>query len=183
MQGIPNRKVSIYTRGALVAICLDILLLKHGSSLTDVMKKMWENFGKPLIGYDFNDFEEVIVSSFSDQKEIKSFFSKYVYGYEDIFPAFDSLLSDLGITLEVEYTEDWLLHQAGIRTNPEGVVLQIHPDSQAYTLLMNSDRILTWPLRKDSDKSEVQLHIDRNGRQIVLALPIQSNFFLSLIHI
>ena len=180
VQGIPNRKVSIYTRGALVAICLDILLLKHGSSLTDVMKKMWENFGKPLIGYDFNDFEEVIVSSFSDQKEIKSFFSKYVYGYEDIFPAFDSLLSDLGITLEVEYTEDWLLHQAGIRTNPEGVVLQIHPDSQAYTLLMNSDRILTWPLRKDSDKSEVQLHIDRNGRQIVLALPIQSNFFFPL---
>lgn len=178
--GIPDRKVNIYTRGALIAICLDILLLKNGSSLAAIMKKMWTNFGKPLIGYDFKDFEGIIVNSFADQKEIKFFFATYVYGYEDIFPAFGALLSDLGITLVEEYTENWLLHQAGIRTNPEGVILQIHPDSQAYNRLMYNDRILAWPLEKDSEEGEVPLHIDRNGRRIVLALPKQNDSYFPL---
>jgi predicted metalloprotease with PDZ domain len=178
--GIPDRKVNIYTRGALIAICLDILLLKNGSSLAAIMKKMWANFGKPLIGYDFKDFEGIIVNSFVDQKEIKSFFVTYVYGYEDIFPAFGALLSDLGITLVEEYTENWLLHQAGIRTNPEGVILQIHPYSQAYKRLMYNDRILAWPLEKDSEEGEIPLHIDRNGRRIVLTLPKQNDSFFPL---
>lgn len=49
--GIPNRKVSIYNRGALIALCLDLLLLDHESSLSQVMAIMWVNFGqkKPVI--------------------------------------------------------------------------------------------------------------------------------------
>ena len=44
--GIPDKKVSIYNRGALISLCLDLLLIKAESSLSQVMKDMWLQFGK-----------------------------------------------------------------------------------------------------------------------------------------
>src|SRR5690606_23960414 len=39
--GIPDKKVSIYTHGALIAFCLDAMLLDEKSSLNHVMKILW----------------------------------------------------------------------------------------------------------------------------------------------
>ena len=58
-KGIPNRKVSVYHKGALAALILDLYLRKksdHKHSLDDVMRLLWLRFGKPFIGYSLEDY-------------------------------------------------------------------------------------------------------------------------------
>lgn len=60
--GIPQRKVSVYMKGALAALILDLHLRKvsgHARSLDSVMQIMWQRFGKPFIGYSYQDYVSV----------------------------------------------------------------------------------------------------------------------------
>ncbi|HSF54523.1 MAG TPA: hypothetical protein VLA71_12260, partial [Algoriphagus sp.] len=176
--GIPDRKVNIYTRGALLAICLDVLLLKNGSSLAMVMKKLWEKFGKPFKGYELRDFEDSIFEEFDDKTEIRQFFLAFVNGNQNIFPQLESLLYEIGIEMQETFGEDWLLHQLGIRTNSEGEITQLHPDSKAVFILMKNDRILNWPIEKPMDSNPLKLQIDRYGRFLELEVYQENgNFF------
>ncbi|WP_428655587.1 M61 family metallopeptidase [Runella sp.] len=62
-KGIPRRKVSVYHKGALAALILDITIRKnhqHKKSLDDVMRLMWERFGIPFVGYSFEDYQNVV---------------------------------------------------------------------------------------------------------------------------
>lgn len=61
--GIPQRKVSVYMKGALAALILDLYLRKisdHARSLDNVMQIMWQRFGKPFIGYGYQDYVSVV---------------------------------------------------------------------------------------------------------------------------
>lgn len=60
---IPNRKISFYTKGALVAFCADIRIRRatiNKKSLDDVMKLMWERFGKTETGYTKADYKGLL---------------------------------------------------------------------------------------------------------------------------
>ena len=49
----PNITVSYYTKGALVALCLDLSLRQHGHSLDDVMRALWKRCaGGPMSEQD-----------------------------------------------------------------------------------------------------------------------------------
>lgn len=168
--GIPDRKVNIYTHGALLALCIDILLLKSGSSLSQIMKEMWEQFGKPIKGYQMEDFEQLIFDKFSDKMEIKAFFFDFVHGNEDLFPFLKSQLSAIGIELTESKSDDWLLHNYGIRTTSDGMVMQIHPDSKSYFSVMRNDRILNAPDENSSNSTGIKLQIERNGRSLEISI-------------
>ncbi|WP_149241639.1 M61 family metallopeptidase [Dyadobacter sp. 32] len=61
-KGIPDRKVSVYHKGALVALILDLFIRKktnHESSLDKVMRRLWQRFGKPFIGYNLRDYQDI----------------------------------------------------------------------------------------------------------------------------
>jgi predicted metalloprotease with PDZ domain len=61
-KGVPDRKVSVYHKGAIAALILDLHIRKltnHSRSLDDVMHIMWERFGKPFVGYTLNDYRSV----------------------------------------------------------------------------------------------------------------------------
>ncbi|MCE6990535.1 M61 family metallopeptidase [Dyadobacter sp. CY323] len=61
-KGIPNRKVSVYHKGALAALILDLYIRKktnHAQSLDDVMRLLWLRFGKPFIGYTLEDYIQI----------------------------------------------------------------------------------------------------------------------------
>jgi predicted metalloprotease with PDZ domain len=170
VSGIPDRKVNIYTHGALLALCMDVLLLKNENSLSLIMKEMWEQFGKPFKGYQMKDFEKLVIDKFSDKTEIKAFFFDFVYGKEDIFPFLKTQLSVIGIKMIDSQSENWLLHEFGIRTNSDGVVTQIHPESKAYFSLMRNDRILLDPIEKPLNMTRLKLQIDRNGRRLEISI-------------
>jgi len=60
--GIPNRKVSIYHKGALAALILDLeirQLTNNQKSLDDVMRLLWQRFGKTGIGYTHYDYVQI----------------------------------------------------------------------------------------------------------------------------
>ncbi|SKC15108.1 M61 family metallopeptidase [Dyadobacter psychrophilus] len=62
-KGIPNRKVSVYHKGALVALILDLYLRKktnHTQSLDTVMQLLWARFGKPFVGYSLQDYIDIV---------------------------------------------------------------------------------------------------------------------------
>ena len=62
-KGIPQRKVSVYHKGALAAMILDLTIRKihnHQYSLDDVMRLLWERFGIPFVGYSFDDYLAIV---------------------------------------------------------------------------------------------------------------------------
>jgi predicted metalloprotease with PDZ domain len=61
-EGIPDRKVSVYHKGAIAAQILDLFIQKttnQQKSLDDVMRLMWLRFGKPFIGYSKEDYKTI----------------------------------------------------------------------------------------------------------------------------
>lgn len=168
--GIPDRKVNIYTHGALLALCIDVFLLKNGSSLSQVMKEMWEQFGRPFKGYQMGDFKKLVFEKFSDQTEIQAFFSEFVNGKGDLFPFLKSQLTAIGIEMTEIKSKNWLLQDFGIRVDSEGLVIQLHPDSKAHSSLMRNDRILNWPIEQLEDLDFLKLKINRNGRILEVIL-------------
>ena len=173
--GIPDRKVNIYTHGALLAFCLDILLLKSGSSLSLVMKEMWLRYGKPFMGYAMEEFDQLVFEKFEDTEEIQAFFSDYIYGKEDLFPFLKTQVASLGVELKETETENWLLHRFGIRVGEENKIIQIHPKSKAYTSLMKNDQILSFDFEIDSDYPELALR--REGRELRYLLGKEEGIF------
>lgn len=177
--GIPDRKVNIYTHGALLALCIDVLLLNNGSSISLIMKEMWKRFGKPFKGYEIKDFEQLVFDKFSDKSEIQAFFSNFVYGKEDLFPILKSQLSAIGIEMKETFTEDGLLHQFGIRTNSDGMITQIHPESIAYFSLMRNDKII----HETIHSNRLKLQINRNGRDMEIQLEHEKRKFFANLHL
>jgi predicted metalloprotease with PDZ domain len=59
----PNALISYYTKGALIALCLDLTIrqqTKYQRSLDDVMRMLWNEFGKQGIGLGEDQFADVV---------------------------------------------------------------------------------------------------------------------------
>jgi predicted metalloprotease with PDZ domain len=180
--GIPEKKVSIYNRGALLALCLDLILLDDGSSLSQVMRHMWKKFGLSQIAYSLEDFKESISCLIEESGKIDQFFSQYVFGHEDIFPLISRLLDSIGIRLEETYTSDNLLHNHGIRTNDKGKIIQVHPESFSYHHLMLEDYIINIEKTTNRDSSgQLELEISRWGRNLSVSVPTEKRKFFPLL--
>jgi predicted metalloprotease with PDZ domain len=70
-RGVPERKVSVYHKGATAGLILNHLISEKTNgqqNLDDLMKLLWNRHGKPFIGYSYNDFrlatEEIAGQSF-----------------------------------------------------------------------------------------------------------------------
>lgn len=85
--GIPWRKVSIYNEGCLIAFIADALIKKfteNKKSLDDVMRLMYERFGKTGLGYSSADYKFILeeVGGFS----FDEIFTKLYNGTSDYLP-------------------------------------------------------------------------------------------------
>ncbi|RAI83572.1 M61 family metallopeptidase [Algoriphagus yeomjeoni] len=172
--GIPDKKVSIYTHGALIAFCLDAMLLDENSSLHQVMKILWRKFGKPKIGYTLEEVWEVILSQTEHSIYFNQFYEDFIAGNEDIFPVVEKHLSSLGIELGSKPKEDHLASTFGIIKSEDGKITKIHPDGEAYQKLMVEDVIKSEEI-KDGILS---ISIIRFGRKLEIELTSSaSNLF------
>jgi predicted metalloprotease with PDZ domain len=134
--GVPNRKVSIYTEGSLIAFMTDILIRRHTkneSSLDDVMRTLYYEFAKKGRGYDERDYkgivEHIANASFDD------FFRKYVYGTDSFEPMLRETLDYIGCDLR--HTRSRKYHEAfyGIKIseqhNAGAKITAVYPGSVA----------------------------------------------------
>ncbi|MES2733795.1 MAG: M61 family peptidase [Bacteroidota bacterium] len=98
--GIPNRKVSIYHKGAIVALILDLEIRQrtsHVRSLDDVMRFMWEHFGKRQVGYTIADYRAAVeeVTGRSQQ----SYFDECITSNAPLETRLNQALDFVGLTL------------------------------------------------------------------------------------
>lgn len=84
-ENAPNSIVSYYTKGAVIACALD-LTIRHESgdhkSLDDVMRVLWEHYGKQDKGIAETEFESIVEEVTG--LDLSEFFEKALYGTEDI---------------------------------------------------------------------------------------------------
>ncbi|MEY3648438.1 MAG: hypothetical protein RLZ13_1323 [Bacteroidota bacterium] len=173
--GVPDRKVNIYSHGALICLCLDVQLLKEGSSLAQVMNGMWENFGLPFKGYDLTDFEKEIAVQSAEPEKIRQFFDSFVRGREDLFPILEDCIQALGIFIRRDETETPVFNQIGIQVTAQQVIQKIHPESIAYKHLMANDLLLTIDLNPDT--LHWDLEVERQGRSLILSFAKEAQNF------
>jgi predicted metalloprotease with PDZ domain len=102
----PNAIVSYYTKGSLVGLALDLTIregTKGKRSLDDVMRALWERYGRDFYGDGQNaarGVTEAEVEAIFDEVtglKLKRFFDRYVRGTED-FP-FAKLFAPVGVTV------------------------------------------------------------------------------------
>jgi predicted metalloprotease with PDZ domain len=134
-QGAPNRKVSIYTEGALCAFMCDMLIRKNTNnhkSLDDAMLLMDERFGKTGKGYTEKDYQTVLeeVSGIS----FDLFFKNYINGTHDYLPLLKECLDYIGYELLIADRDNMYETAYGFKVLKEGnhyVIKAIFPGSEA----------------------------------------------------
>jgi predicted metalloprotease with PDZ domain len=100
-----NAMVSYYNKGAIVALCLDLTLRKESrdkKSLDDVMRALWQQHGKPLIGVTSEGLEAFIEAS--SGISLKAFFNRTLRTTEELPLA--EWLGVFGVSLKLRPTED-----------------------------------------------------------------------------
>ncbi|MFP4290308.1 MAG: M61 family metallopeptidase [Cyclobacteriaceae bacterium] len=144
--GIPNRKVSIYVKGAIVSLMLDLTLRrlsKNQHSLDDLMRILWQEYGKVQKGYAQEDI--ISIASALAGEDLKVFFDRYIYGTEPVEEALNALLRTVGCQLRItdsgSLSERWFGFRAAQR---EGKLLvnTIEPESPADKVLSREDEII-----------------------------------------
>ncbi len=96
----PNMSISYYTKGAMVALALD-LTLRLGTagrtSLDDVMRELWRRYGAVGVGVPEDGFERLAAELAGI--DLKAFFASAVRGTDD--PPLKDLLAQFGVTHEM----------------------------------------------------------------------------------
>ncbi|MBW4471045.1 MAG: M61 family metallopeptidase [Stenomitos rutilans HA7619-LM2] len=94
----PNSQMSYYLKGEMVSLLLDLLIReRHGNrrSMDDVMRHLWEQFGKPEVGFTPTQLQQVI-EGVADT-DLTDFFERYMHRTDDL--PFDEYLNPFGLRL------------------------------------------------------------------------------------
>lgn len=91
-----NSQISYYLKGEMVSLLLDLAIrIKHQNqrSLDDVMRQMWEQFGKAEVGFTQEQLKLVLesVTGF----DLTDFYDRYINGTEEL--PFDEYLAGFGL--------------------------------------------------------------------------------------
>lgn len=147
VSGIPNRKVSIYVKGALIAFILDVEIRKatlNKCSLDDLMKKLWEDFGKKNVGYTLHDYQKIAEAICGIS--LQPYFDECVFGTTDLKDRMEEALRYIGCLLWVEDSrlplEKTFGLRVGISKDGKTVVDCTEPGAPADALLSKDDEVI-----------------------------------------
>ena len=143
----PDRKSSIYVEGAMVALCLDMMIRQKWDdkkSLDDVVKQLWINYGKTNVGYTYEDIIKLCEEVY--EGDLQKFFDDHVAGTEDKTYLISELLQHVGCRLTKKPSESDLEKYFGMRlADPNGTfkITQIAPNSPAEQYFSINDVVVT----------------------------------------
>jgi predicted metalloprotease with PDZ domain len=90
----PNSQISYYLKGAVLALVLDLLLRRHGASLTQVLQNLWQSHGRWGKGYHESD----LVQAFANfHAPLSILLPQWLRSKED--PPLQEYLGDVGLEL------------------------------------------------------------------------------------
>lgn len=145
--GTPHKKVSIYVKGAIIAMILDlqiILKTKAEQSLDDVMNLLWHNFYKKGKGYSAKNYLEA-----SEQimgRSLQHYSDNFIEGTEPVEKVLKNLLVKFGFSLKLIENSDLLAKHLGIKTTKEVdqlKIISIAPDSPAEANFRLGDSLVS----------------------------------------
>nr|WP_281367943.1 hypothetical protein [Rufibacter quisquiliarum] len=151
--GIPDRKVSIYHKGCLAALVLDVEIRRatqNARSLDEVMRQMWQQFGQKGIGYAEEDYQRLAegVAGVS----LEPYFREMVFGTVPFEKWLAPALDYLGCTLDKLPSAQAHESLFGFRLNPAlaatPTVGYIAPASPAAAVLSVEDELIALNGRK-----------------------------------
>jgi predicted metalloprotease with PDZ domain len=96
----PNTTISYYTKGAMVALALDLKLRLDTAgrvSLDDVVRELWRRYGERGVGVPEDGFERLAAEL--SGVDLESFFASAVRGTDD--PPLEQLLAEFGVALQM----------------------------------------------------------------------------------
>jgi predicted metalloprotease with PDZ domain len=144
--GVPDRKVSVYHKGALVALLLDLTLRQlhgHTRSLDDVMRRLYEDFGKTGKGYTDEDYARIVGEVAGRKMQV--YFDKFINGTAPLQEPLDKALRTVGCQLVAYENASASEGIFGFRTvvkNERTEVTYIWPGSPAAAALTVDDEIV-----------------------------------------
>lgn len=112
-----NSQMSYYLKGELVSLLLDLLIrdrTQNQRSLDDVMRQMWEKFGKSEIGFTENQLKEVIESV--AERDLTDFFQDHLHTTKEL--PFNDYLEPFGLRLQA-VQEDKPIPHIGLKVQSE----------------------------------------------------------------
>ncbi|MEM6986826.1 MAG: PDZ domain-containing protein [Pseudomonadota bacterium] len=188
-ENAPNAIVSYYTKGALVALALDLVLRQRSQgrlSLDTVMRVMWQRHGDG-VPVPETGFEELVAELVGE--DLAPFFDQAVRSCEDL--PMDQYLAAQGVSMKWESGDGapaWLGCTYSATGNRVAVVYEGSPAQQAG--LTPGDEVLAWQgvrfvaanesayRRSAMDGDLVSLAVFRNDEliecEVTLAPPSQS---------
>lgn len=187
---LANREL-VYDGGRLIAAALDVQIRKrteNRSSLDDVMKQMYREFGLTGTAYTMDDVIR-IVNQVSGA-DFGPFFSKYVTGTERL--PLEEYLKDVGMDVEIDFGErlpklGYIIHEMlgiGSFGGPPGGGMFIHQSRK----FQHDDRLIgisgtSVKTRDDIRRAAkdwrsgdvVELTLEREGEEIVLPVTLEGD--------
>ncbi len=144
--GIPNRKVSIYSKGSLIALIFDVEIRKatqNAKSLDDVMVYLYNEFAKKGKGYTIEDVKSILEKI--ARTSFKELYDELVFGVSPIEARLDAAFNYLGCELEITDAKanaerTWgmkLIHKEG-----KTIVEYTEPDSPSDKALAKDDELI-----------------------------------------
>ena len=114
----PNSQMSYYLKGEMVSLLLDLLIRERHEnrrSLDDVMRQMWEQFGKPEIGFTPDQLQQVIEAV--AETDLADFFAHALHSTDDL--PFDDYLNPFGLRLLADSGLEDGVPYLGLTVKPE----------------------------------------------------------------
>ncbi|MFY0653641.1 MAG: M61 family metallopeptidase [Cyclobacteriaceae bacterium] len=182
---LPGRKVSIYVKGAITSLMLDLSIRKktlNESSLDDVVMDLWEGFGKISKGYSKEDVYHIVRKYLKDEAD--HFIQEYYEGITPVEDELTKLLDYIGCKLVVESHPETLASLYGVRIEAKGernLITEIVLDSAAEEYLSVGDEIMNLDEIKGAaseNVSDSEFKLIRNTKQTRITLtPTEERFF------
>lgn len=185
--GTPNRKVSIYVKGAIIALMLDLKIIlntKAEKNLDDVMRALWNDYYKKGKGYTQADYLSVAESI--GQLDLKEYETDYILGKKAVEKELENLLAKVGFTLKEKTNEHVLTHYFGLQFTQFDKALQVTataPNSPAEQAFRIGDSIISINQLPAADVDlhtlelthKVEFNFWRRGKVRSINLPINKN--------
>ncbi len=189
--GAPDRKASIYIEGALVSFMIDTKIREESNqkhSLHDVMRDLYENFGKKGIGYTEMDYKRSI-ESFSGIS-FDEFFQHYIWGCAEFTDELSVCFKLRGFELHKESSKLGT-ERFGMILKPEetkeAVLLHVFENSAAWNAgLAREDKIISVNGQRIEsnlnqwlgyfEKDNIELQVEKAGRIESIAINKPNEF-------
>ncbi len=191
-KGIPNNRISFYTKGHLVALIMDYYIrseTKHEYSLDEVMRSLYQYCERNQKGYTGQEFQQIF--SETTGLPLESFYQSYIAGVDSLMPVLQRLGEFLGLKMIQTPFETVSESICGMKVQKSGDKLLVEnflPGSGwAQSGIVRGDQLVAidgYQIGSDWDemlialrgKKQVKLHFFHLGKLQEITLDIPKSF-------